>query len=484
VFSKTDAAAGSPPRWPPQIRYIIGNEACERFSFYGMRNILVVFLAGYLLLDLPPGERDTRARQIFHLFVFLVYFTPLLGGWLADRFWGKYKTILWLSLVYCAGHAFLAIFDHSKAGFYFGLLLIALGAGGIKPTVSAFVGDQFTVSQKAQVSTVYGAFYWAINLGSLTASLLMPKLLKHFGPSVAFGVPGVLMLASTVILVAGRRHYRELPPTGPNPDSFGRVLWTAFKNRKRSAGEGRSFLDGALDTHPRVAVEGARAVLRILRIFAFIPFFWALFDQKASAWVLQARRMDLDVGPFTFEPAQLQFINPGLVMALIPLMTGVVYPFVARIGIRPTPLRRMTVGMFMAGLAFVLTAMIEQRLDEGQRLSVLWQLGPYVALTLAEILVSVTGLEFAYTQAPRQIKSVVQSVWLLTTAIANLVVAALIKALNISISANVFFGYAGMALLAGIVMALMARRFKVRDYFQQVAPIPVGEHAAPGLDPK
>ena len=409
MLPKTDAAARTEPTWPPQIRYIVGNEACERFSFYGMRNILVVFLAGYLLLDLPAGERDTRARQIFHLFVFLAYFSPLLGGWLADRFWGKYRTIFWLSLVYCAGHRLLAMFDHGRPWFYLGLLLIALGAGGIKPTVSAFVGDQLTGAQKSQITLVYSAFYWAINLGSLTASLVIPKLLRHFGPKVAFGVPGLLMLISTIILWAGRRHYRELPPTGPNPDSFGRVIWTALRNRENRPPGSRSWLDGALEVHPRVAVEGARAVLRILRIFAFVPFFWALFDQKASAWVLQARRMDLDVGPFTFEAAQLQFINPALVMMLIPLVTGYVYPFFGRIGLRPSPLRRMTVGMFLAGLAFVLTALIEQRLDDGQKISVLWQLGPYVALTVWEILVSITGLEFAYSQAPPAMKGTVRA---------------------------------------------------------------------------
>jgi proton-dependent oligopeptide transporter, POT family len=467
VSRQTDDGAPSPRRWPPQIRYIIGNEACERFSFYGMRNILVVFLAGYLLLDLPPGERDTRARQVFHLFVFLVYFFPLLGGWLADRFWGKYRTILWLSLVYSLGHACLAIFDDNRTGFYAGLLLIALGAGGIKPTISAFVGDQFTGSQKAQVTTIYGAFYWSINLGSLTASLLIPKLLRHFGPQVAFGVPGALMLVSTVIFWAGRRHYHELPPTGPNPDSFGRVVWTALKNRKRSAAAGRSLLDGALDDHPRVAVEGARAVMRILRIFAFIPFFWALFDQKASAWVLQARRMDLQVGPFTFEPAQLQFINPALVMILIPLMTGAVYPALNRIGLRATPLRRMTVGMFIAGLAFVLTAMIEQRLDEGQRLSVLWQLGPYVALTVSEILVSITGLEFAYTQAPPAMKGTIMSLWLMTTAIGNLVVSLLAARLNVFTGAGAFLFYAALVALAGVGLALTARRHVTTDFFRE-----------------
>jgi hypothetical protein len=136
-------AAGPERADPKQIRYIIGNEGCERFSFYGMRNILTVFLVSSLLVYLPEGDRERAAKDVFHTFVIGVYFFPLLGGWLADRFYGKYNTIFWLSLVYCAGHACLAIFENNRNGFFVGLGLIALGSGGIKPCVSAFVGDQF-----------------------------------------------------------------------------------------------------------------------------------------------------------------------------------------------------------------------------------------------------------------------------------------------------------------------------------------------------
>ena len=102
---------------PPQIPFIIGNEACERFSFYGMRNILTAFLVGWLLTNVPEGtERASAAKEVFHVFVMGVYFFPLLGGWLADRYLGKYRTIFWLSLVYCAGHACLALFERGRAG--------------------------------------------------------------------------------------------------------------------------------------------------------------------------------------------------------------------------------------------------------------------------------------------------------------------------------------------------------------------------------
>src|SRR5947207_13898748 len=133
---------------PRQIRYIIGNEGCERFSFYGMRNILTVFLATSLLAYLPEADRGSAAKEVFHSFVIGVYFFPLLGGWLSDRFFGKYDTVLWFSLVYCAGHACLALFDQDRQGFYAGLFLIALGSGGIKPLVVSFVGDQFTREDK------------------------------------------------------------------------------------------------------------------------------------------------------------------------------------------------------------------------------------------------------------------------------------------------------------------------------------------------
>src|SRR5687768_10187475 len=128
-------------KFPPQIKYIIGNEAAERFSYYGMRAILVVFMTEGLLMQ--RGE----ATEVYHLFVAACYLLPLLGAWISDRYLGKYKTILFLSLIYCVGHLCLAVWEN-KTGFYWGLGLIALGAGGIKPCVSAHVGDQFHEGNK------------------------------------------------------------------------------------------------------------------------------------------------------------------------------------------------------------------------------------------------------------------------------------------------------------------------------------------------
>jgi POT family proton-dependent oligopeptide transporter len=482
-------------RYPPQIKFIIGNEACERFSFYGMRNILTVFLIDYLLREAhpDPAARQAMATSQFHLFMVGVYLFPLAGGYLADRYFGKFRVILWLSLLYCVGHLCLALFEHSAAGFYTGLFLIALGSGGIKPCVSAMVGDQFTEANKGLVKNVFALFYWSINLGSLFASLFIPLALRAYGPSVAFGIPGVLMAVATVIFWAGRRHYVMVPPTGENPHAFLKVVRTAWARRgaapsgaagrAASGAEKPHWLDRALGAHPAEAVEGAKAVLRVSGlVLPTVPFFWMLFDQKASTWVIQARAMDPQVGPFTFQPSQMQFINPMLVMLLIPLMTGLLYPATRRAGWELTPLRRMPLGLLIGALSYVVAGYYQSLIDGGERLNIAWQALPYVLLTVSEVLVSTTGLEFAYTQAPRQMKGVIQSVWLATTAIANLFVSRLAKNDPFQ-GASKFYFYAGLALLAAVAMAWMARRFVVRDYFQEAPRAPTDGREAAGVGP-
>ncbi len=449
---------------PRQVPFIIGNEACERFSFYGMRNILTVFLIEYLLKNEVPDQvlREGVAKAHFHDFVVAVFFFPLLGGYLADRYLGKYRTILYLSLVYCVGHLLLALSDTNPNGFYAGLFLIALGSGGIKPCVSAMVGDQFDEKNKAQAKNVFAAFYWSVNFGSFFASLFIPKVLKHYGPGVAFGLPGVLMLIATVIFWAGRKWYVIVPPTGPNPDSFLAVLWSA-----RNGG-----LEGAKAKHSAEAVEGVRAVLKVLLVFVPIPVFWALFDQKASTWVVQAKSMNPNISLFgthiVFEPSQMQFINPALVMILIPLLTGVVYPRFSKWGLELTPLRRMVLGMAIAAASWVAAGMVQRPIDAGQPLSILWQFGPYVLLTTAEVLVSTTGLEFAYSQAPVAMKSTLMSFWLLTAAVGNLFVARASTFITLR-GAPLFFMYAGMAAAAAVVLALIAKQYVVVDRYRVAA---------------
>ena len=134
-------------KMPKGIPYIIGNEAAERFSYYGMRAILVIFMTQYMMAPdgvTPDRMTEAEATQWFHVFASAVYLFPMIGAIISDAFWGKYKTIMTLSVVYCLGHLVLALFE-SRYGLAAGLSLIAVGSGGIKPCVSAHVGDQLSL---------------------------------------------------------------------------------------------------------------------------------------------------------------------------------------------------------------------------------------------------------------------------------------------------------------------------------------------------
>ena len=501
---------------PSQISFIIGNEGCERFSFYGMRNILTVFLVSSLLTYLPEADRAGAAKDVFHTFVIGVFFFPLLGGWLADRLWGKYNTILWLSLLYCVGQLCLAMFVHNRTGFYVGLFLIALGSGGIKPCVSSFVGDQFDQTNKHRAKVVFDAFYWIINFGSFFASLLMPIFLKQLGPAIAFGVPGLLMFISTVILWLGRKRYVMVPPAPPDPHSFLNVSRTALASGRPGlvlAGVGVALavvsfllipkfgfvisfcsalvaviafggagvqmqLAGARGHHPEEAVEGVRSVLRVLVLFALVTPFWSLFDQKASTWVLQA---DLMTKPSWFQSSQMQALNPALVMLLIPFNNLVLFPALKRFGYEMTALRRMTIGIVFSGLSWVVVGGMQVVLDGGQAFSIAWQVLPYALLTLGEVLVSATGLEFAYSQAPQAMKGTLMSFWLLAVTVGNLwvlvvnagvknaTVTNFIASTGFGVTAFQMFFFAGFAFVAALIFGLRARDYQVVDHYRKTA---------------
>lgn len=393
-------------RMPPGIPWIIGNEAAERFSFYGMRTILTVFMAGYLhLMDgaagTPMGE--ARTNEYYHLFVGAVYLTPLLGAFLADVLLGKYRTIMWLSMVYCAGHAALACmgtFGASQAWLLAGLALITLGSGGIKPCVSANVGDQFGPRNQHLLSKIYGWFYFSINLGSFFSTLLTPWLLEWYGPHWAFGVPGVLMAIATLLFWMGRRKFAHVPPSGMG---FFKVL---------------------------LSRDGLVVLAKLIPLFLFIAVFWALYDQTGSSWVFQASKMDRNFLGIQWLSSQIQAINPVLILVYIPLFGYVIYPLLGKV-VTLTPLRKIGAGFFLIALSFAICAYAQARIDAGQTPSIAWQILAYFVITAGEVMVSIVGLEFAYTQAPKSLKSMIMSLYLLAVFVGNLLTGAINNVIQI-----------------------------------------------------
>ena len=235
-------------------------------------------------------------------------------------------------------------------------------------------------------------------------------------------------------------------------------------------------LERARGRHPDEAIEGVRSVLRVLVLFFLVTPFWSLFDQKASTWVLQADAM---TKPAWFQSSQMQALNPALVMLLIPFNNLVLYPMLRRRGWEPTALRRMTAGLFFTAASWIVVGGMQIALDRGNAVTIVWQVLPYAILTLGEVLVSATGLEFAYSQAPPSMKGAIMSFWNLSVTIGNLwvlivnaavknnTVTGAIKSAGFGVTATQMFFFAAFAFAAAAAFGLYARSYKLVDHYRQ-----------------
>jgi POT family proton-dependent oligopeptide transporter len=384
-------------KMPKGIPYIIGNEAAERFSFYGMKGILVIFMTSYLYMMTGATGHESmpepKAIANYHLFTTAVYFTPILGALIADILLGKYLTIISLSIVYCLGHGVLALMGASEGMnpglmLFLGLGLISLGSGGIKPCVSAHVGDQFGQTNGHLLSKVFGWFYFAINTGAFLSTLMTPWFLEWYGPHLAFGVPGVLMVIATIMFWMGRKVFIHVPPGG--------LKW--FKET--------------------FSWRGISAILKLSVIYIFVAVFWALFDQTGSSWVLQAQDLDRNWLGVEWLSSQIQAVNPIMILILIPVFSFLIYPAVNRV-FTLTPIRKISIGLFIMVIGFSMVAVLQESIDAGLRPSIGWQIAAYAILTASEVMVSITCLEFSYTQAPRTMKSIIMAVFLVSVSLGN-----------------------------------------------------------------
>uniref|UniRef100_A0A8C1TIU2 Solute carrier family 15 member 1a n=1 Tax=Cyprinus carpio TaxID=7962 RepID=A0A8C1TIU2_CYPCA len=373
--------------YPISIFFIVVNEFCERFSYYGMRAVLVLYFRYFLLWD------DDLATSIYHAFVALCYLTPILGAIIADSWLGKFKTIIYLSIVYAIGQVTMAVStihditdanrDGTPDNFTFhialsmlGLVLIALGTGGIKPCVAAFGGDQFQEHQSRQLNTFFSVFYLCINAGSLLSTLITPVLrAQEYGIHtqqqcypLAFGVPAALMVVSLVVFISGSGMYIKTDPEGNIMWSVCKCIGFAIKNRFRHRSsrypKREHWMDWADEKYDKLLIAQIKMVLKVLFLYIPLPMFWTLFDQKGSRWTLQATTMSGDFGAFILQPDQMQTVNPILILTLVPIMDRLIFPLIQKCGLNFSPLKRMTVGMLFAAMAFVAAALVQIEIDK------------------------------------------------------------------------------------------------------------------------
>ncbi|XP_017145502.1 peptide transporter family 1 isoform X3 [Drosophila miranda] len=374
-FSNVAEAEGQVKKlpYPKSVFFIISNEFCERFNYYGMRTVLVLYLSRQL------GYAEDTATVVFHVFTMFVYFLCVFGAIISDSWLGKFKTILYLSMVYICGSVLLTLGAIGPLNLpvetftMLGLALIALGSGGIKPCVSAFGGDQFKVPEQVkQITSFFSLFYFSINAGSLISTTVTPILREDVSCfddincyPLAFGVPAILMIVSVVIFVLGRSLYKMKPPAGNMVVLVSSTIWTAIttKCKEKKTNPREHWLDYADKKYERHLIDDVKVLMRVLFLYIPLPIFWALFDQQGSRWTFQATRMDGDMGSWDIKPDQLQVLNPLLILVFIPLYDVAFYPALSLVGIR-RPLQKLTMGGILAGIAFIISGVVELNLEQ------------------------------------------------------------------------------------------------------------------------
>uniref|UniRef100_A0A8C6LLM3 Solute carrier family 15 member 2 n=1 Tax=Nothobranchius furzeri TaxID=105023 RepID=A0A8C6LLM3_NOTFU len=345
--------------YPLSICFIVVNEFCERFSYYGMKAVLTLYFLSYLKWD------KDLSTAVYHAFSGLCYFTPILGALIADSWLGKFKTIIYLSIVYVIGHVIKSVGAIPTVGnkdvhialSMLGLILIAFGTGGIKPCVAAFGGDQFDEDSMKERQKFFSIFYMSINAGSLLSTVITPVLrgdVKCFGEdcyALAFGVPAALMMVALAVFIFGSSLYKKNPPQGNILLQVCNCIGFAIKNRwnsSKSAPKRTHWLDWAEDKYSKRLIEEIRMVLRVLVLYIPLPMFWALFDQQGSRWTLQATRMNLAF-----------MLNALMILLFVPIFDLIIYPLVSLCRINIRPLRKMATGMIFAALAFGAATLVE-----------------------------------------------------------------------------------------------------------------------------
>ena len=425
-----EATAGIPPAvksHPIGFWFFFWGELAERCSYYGMRAILALYMVNQL------GLSEADAITLMHCFMAGCYLLPLAGGYVADRFLGKYWTIVGFSIPYIVGQMILGIENKIVLGV--SLTLLAMGSGVIKPNISTLMGltyDQQRPGQEKLRSDAFAMFYFAINLGAALSSFAMPYIRTEWNYQVAFMFPAGLMALAFAIFAAGKRFYavEHVGVVAKNPG----------------------------DRAEQLAVLG-----RLMGIFGVVIFFWSIFDQSTSTWTFFAKdHLNLRLFGATLEPDMIQAFNPLLIILMLPPVT-LFWKLLASRGLELRATDKMMVGFLLTTLTMGIMSAAGFLTTPENKVSVLWEIAAYVVITIAEICISVVGLELAFTAAPKNMKSFVTACWLFTVFLGNLVNLAIARLYG-EMSPGGYFG-----LLTALMLAVTIAFWGVARQFNRTA---------------
>jgi dipeptide/tripeptide permease len=438
----TDAPPASVPTGHPiGLRFFFWGEFAERCSYYGMRAILPLYLTTRL------GLPDEKASEWYYMFKMACYFLPLLGGWLADRYLGKYWTIVGFSVPYVIGQLLVGI--ETDWIVMIALALCAMGSGVIKPNISALMGqtyDQQRPGNEPLRASAFLWFYFAVNVGAFISLLALPIIRNKYGYQVAFLVPAAFMAVALLIFAAGKRYYAR-ETVGPAPPMT-----------------------------PEERAEQWQVLGRLFGVFFLVIFFWVVYEHNDTQWTFFARdHIDLTMptwapgfleatdkeghGTGQIAPDQFQFINALCVLGFI-LFFQWFWPTVDPTGKRVPQTTKVLLGFLFTGAAPGLLAVAAQGTADGAKVSMMWIVVAYIILTLGEVLLYGTMLDLSYAYAPTRMKGFVTACFLVTNALGNLINSQYAKLYNTQMTPERFFTIdAAMCVGAAVVFFFVARQF-------------------------
>lgn len=408
---------------PKGFKFIFWGELAERSSFYGMKALLAMYLVTVM------GYQEKEAGPINHAFTAMCYLLPIAGGFIADRWLGKFRTIIWFAVPYILGHIILGSAE-TRPPMFLALALLAMGSGVIKPNLSPLMGMMYDAEGKSQElrAKAFSYFYAAINLGAAASMLSLPLVRDKYGYETALMFPAILMAVSLFIFALGKRHYPS--------EKVGSKRPTRTTSEK---------------------VEDRKALTSLMGIFSLLIFFWAIFDQASTTWVYFARDY-LDL--YGMAPDMLQGLNPVLVVLLTPMFANIWSWWGEKRGRKFTATDKMMIGFILVVVCMVTMGIAGWlATSTGTKVSGIWEMAAYVIITVAELCISVVGLEMAYTEAPSRMKGTITAVFLFTVFIGNFLAGAMSAVYPHVNPGSYFMGLALLMVVVALAFRKVGKRF-------------------------
>ena len=412
-------------------------EMWERFSYYGMRALLVLYLVNYLKWS------DGDASRLYGTYTSLVFLTPLVGGYLADRYIGTRRSLVIGGIIIAMGHFSLAF--QTMMSFYLGLGLIIVGTGFFKPNVSTMVGQIYKPGDTRR-DAGFTIFYMGINLGAFLAPLVCGYLGQRVGWHYGFVAAGVGMVFGLLIYLWGRDKYLPgigltkkqdaanaaargagglIPHEAVNmvPGIAGAAVGLVIAFLLHGGWMGYLFgviIGAALGTTVfGTKGEERNRVLAIFIVAFFVVFFWMAFEQAGSSMNLFAdRHTRLSIGSFSFPSSWFQAVNALFILLFAPLFASL-WVSLGRRGKEPSTALKMVIGLVLVGTGFLFMVAGGRIADTGVKVSSLWLIMAYAFHTWGELSLSPVGLSYVTKVAPVRFASLLMGVWFLANAVAN-----------------------------------------------------------------